>query len=229
MPSTFLSGPIFCICRMAARKSSRSSPFFEVDLLREPLGFLLVDRALRLLHQREDVALLEDPARQPVGMERLQRVELLAHADVLDRRVGDAVDRERRAAAGVAVHLGQDHAGDAERVVEALARSGPRPGRSCRRRRAGSRAGLTAALSRCSSPIISSSICSRPAVSTMTVRARALPAAAMPSRTIFTTSFDARVAVDADLDLLAERLRAARWPRDDRRRPRPGTAPSAPA
>ena len=95
-------------------------PLLRGDLLRQPLGFLLVDRALRLLHQREDVALLEDPPRQPVGMERLQRVELLAHADVLDRRVGDAVDGERRAAAGVAVHLGEDHAGDAEGVVEAL-------------------------------------------------------------------------------------------------------------
>ena len=29
-PRTFLSGPIFCICRIAPRKSSRSSPFFEV-------------------------------------------------------------------------------------------------------------------------------------------------------------------------------------------------------
>ena len=53
-------------------------------------------------------------------MERLQRVELLAHADVLDRRVGDPVDRERRATARIAVHLGEDHAGDAEGVVEAL-------------------------------------------------------------------------------------------------------------
>ena len=51
--------------------------------------------------------------------------------------------------------------------------------------------GDTAALSRLSSPIISSSIWSRPAVSTRTVRARALPAAVIPSRTIFTTSFDA--------------------------------------
>ena len=32
----------------------------------------------------------------------------------------DAVDRERRATARVAVHLGEDHAGDAERAVEAL-------------------------------------------------------------------------------------------------------------
>src|ERR1041385_1923981 len=48
--------------------------------------------------------------------------------------------------------------------------------------------GLTAALSRRSSAITSSSIWSRPAVSTRTVRARALPAASMPWRTSSTTS-----------------------------------------
>ena len=52
------------------------------------------------------------------GMERLQRVELLAHADELQRLPGDVADRKRRAAAGIAVHLGQDHAGDAEALVE---------------------------------------------------------------------------------------------------------------
>ena len=88
------------------------------DLLREALGLFLVDRSLRLFHQREDVSLLEDPAREAVGVERLERLELLADTDVLDRRLGDSVDRQRRAAAGVAVHLGQDDAGDAEGVVE---------------------------------------------------------------------------------------------------------------
>ena len=51
--------------------------------------------------------------------------------------------------------------------------------------------GVTAALSRLSSSIISASICSRPAVSTRTVRARARPAAAMPSFTSLTTSLAA--------------------------------------
>ena len=119
-PSTFLSGPIFCICRMAPRKSSRSSPFFEVTFFASrsasfsstaPCAFSTSERMSPCWRIRPG---------QAVGVERLQRVELLAHADVLDRRVGDAVDRERRAAARVAVHLGQDHAGDAEGVVKAL-------------------------------------------------------------------------------------------------------------
>ena len=54
------------------------------------------------------------------GIERLERVDLLAGADELDRHAGHGADRERRAAAGIAIHLGQDQAGDAEPVVERL-------------------------------------------------------------------------------------------------------------
>ena len=45
-------------------------------------------------------------------MEDLERVGLLAGAEELDRDAGDRRDRERSAAAGVAVDLGQDQAGD---------------------------------------------------------------------------------------------------------------------
>ena len=47
---------------------------------------------------------------QPLGTELLELVERLAHAEELDGLAGDLLDRERRAAAGVAVELGQDHA-----------------------------------------------------------------------------------------------------------------------
>jgi hypothetical protein len=53
-------------------------------------------------------------------MERLQRLQLLAHADVFDRRVSHTINRERGATPGIAVHLGQHHAGNAERVVKTL-------------------------------------------------------------------------------------------------------------
>ena len=53
-------------------------------------------------------------------MELLERVDLLADADELDRRAGHRAHGERRAAAGVAVHPGQHDAGDAERLVEGL-------------------------------------------------------------------------------------------------------------
>jgi hypothetical protein len=49
-------------------------------------------------------------------------VELLADADELDRLAGDRLDRQRRAAAGVAVELGQHHAGQRQRLVRTRAR-----------------------------------------------------------------------------------------------------------
>src|SRR5215208_726069 len=90
------------------------------DLLLQPLGLGLVERRLRLLDEGQDVAHLENAPGHAVRVELLERVRLLADADVLDRLLRDAVDRERGAAAGVAVHLRQDDAGDAERAVEAL-------------------------------------------------------------------------------------------------------------
>jgi hypothetical protein len=52
------------------------------------------------------------------GVEVLQRVELLAGADQLDRLAGDRAHRQRRAAAAVAVDAGQHDAGDADALVE---------------------------------------------------------------------------------------------------------------
>ena len=69
-----------------------------------------VDRLLRPLDERHDVAHAEDPAGEPVGMEDLERVGLLAGAQELDAEPGDGRDRERGAAAGVAVDLGEDEA-----------------------------------------------------------------------------------------------------------------------
>ncbi len=70
--------------------------------------------------ERQDIAHAEDPAGQALRIERLERVHLLAGADELDRNAGDRPDRERRATAGVAVHLGQDQTADAEALVEGL-------------------------------------------------------------------------------------------------------------
>ena len=52
------------------------------------------------------------------GMEFLQRVHFLAGADQLDRLAGDRPHGKRRAAAAVAVHAGQDKAGNADALVE---------------------------------------------------------------------------------------------------------------
>ena len=53
-----------------------------------------------------------------LGMELLQRVDLFAGADQLDRLAGDRAHRQRRAAAAVAVDAGQHDAGDADALVE---------------------------------------------------------------------------------------------------------------
>ena len=79
-----------------------------------------VERLLGALDEREDVAHAEDPAGEAVGVEDLEGVGLLAGAHELDRDAGDGRDRERRAAAGVAVDLGQDQAGDGHRGGERL-------------------------------------------------------------------------------------------------------------
>ncbi len=49
-----------------------------------------------------------------VGVERLEILEPLAAADERDRHADDRHDRQRRAAARVAVDLGQHDAGDAD-------------------------------------------------------------------------------------------------------------------
>ena len=82
--------------------------------------FVLVELALGLFDEREDVAQAEDAARHPVGVEFFERVEMLADADELDRHAGDVLDREGGAAAGVAVELGQDDAVEFQRFVERL-------------------------------------------------------------------------------------------------------------
>ncbi len=56
----------------------------------------------------------------PLGMEGLELVDPLADAGELDRLAGDRAHRQRRAAARVAVHPGQDHAGELDLVDEAL-------------------------------------------------------------------------------------------------------------
>ena len=92
----------------------------EQGLLGELLGLFAVERGFGLLDERHHVAHAQDAADDAVGMEGLEGVGLFAHADELDGLAGDVADGERRAAAGVAVHLGEDHAGEAEALVEVL-------------------------------------------------------------------------------------------------------------
>ena len=94
------------------------------DALAHPLGgfrrLVRVDVLRRLLDQADDVAHAEDAAGDARRIEILERVELLAGAEELDRLAGDRAHRQRRAAAAVAVDAGQHDAGDADALVERL-------------------------------------------------------------------------------------------------------------
>ena len=84
------------------------------------LGLLLLEGLLGLLDEGLDVAHAEDAARESVGVEGLELVELLAGRGEGDRLADDLLDRQRGTAAGVAVELGEDDAVEFEGVVERL-------------------------------------------------------------------------------------------------------------
>ena len=122
---------------------------------------------LGLLDQREHVAHAEDAARHPVGVERLEVLELLAGPGEEDRLADHFLHRQRRATARVAVDLGEDDAVEPDGLVERL--------RDVDRFLTGHRVDdeqRVVRLHRVADPpqLVhqSSSICSRPAVSTMT-------------------------------------------------------------
>src|SRR4051794_2359147 len=88
------------------------------QLLGRDLRLVLIERGLRLLDEREDVAHAEDAARHPIGVERLELLELLAGAHEKDRLPHHLLHRERSTTAGIAVDLGEDDAIESDRVVE---------------------------------------------------------------------------------------------------------------
>ena len=89
-------------------------------LLGELLGFAAVEFGFGALEEGGDVAVAHDAGDDAVGVEGLEGVGLFAGAEELDGRAGDVADGEGSAAAGVAVHLGEDGAGDGEEIVEGL-------------------------------------------------------------------------------------------------------------
>ena len=93
----------------------------ELAILDAPAQLLcgaLAKLFLGALAEGGHVAASEDAGGEAVGVELFEGVGSFADAEELDRGAGDGADRERRAAAGVAVHLGEDDAGDADGVVE---------------------------------------------------------------------------------------------------------------
>ena len=115
-------------------------------------------------------------------MEGLEVRDPLAGRHEGDRLADDLLHGERRAAAGVAVDLGQDDAVERRGPRGRPGRLRRRPGPSSRRRRGRCSSGCTASETRRTSSISSSSIASRPAVSTMTTSRPRRSASARPRR-----------------------------------------------
>ena len=104
---------------ICSRKSSSvSSP--AADLGGGGLGLLGVEDLLGLLDQAEHVAHAQDAAGHAVGVEDVEVLQLLAGGREKDWDAGDLADRQRGATAGVAVELGQHHAGEADALAERL-------------------------------------------------------------------------------------------------------------
>ena len=155
------------------------------------------------------------------GMEILERVELLAGADELDRLAGDGAHGERRAAAAIAVDTGQHDAGDADLLIEIA--------REIDRVLAGQRVGDEQRLVRLrdvahwrpSSAISSSSICARPAVSSMTTSKPPRRASASRAWRSATGVSPATIGKRRQHPLCSPRTRAAPARRDGACRARP--------
>ena len=91
-----------------------------LEVARELLGVLFLDRRGGPLDEADNVAHAEDAVGDRAGAEGLDRVELLAGAGKLDRLAGDRAHRQRRAAAGIAVHAGEHNAGERDFIAEIL-------------------------------------------------------------------------------------------------------------
>ena len=142
IPMIFDSEPILRTCCICCEEVVEGELAALPVSLAGRLGRLLgVEGLLGLLDQGEHVAHAEDPRGHPVGVEDVEVGELLAVRGEHDRLAGDRRDRQRGATAGVAVELGEHHAVVADAVEERLRGRRPRPGRSSRRRRRGSRRG----------------------------------------------------------------------------------------
>src|SRR5581483_9180033 len=91
-----------------------------LDLGGDLLRLVELDGLKRLLDQADHVAHAEDASGDAVGMEILERIELFARTDQLDRLAGDGAHGERCAAPAVAVDSGEHDAGEIDARAEIL-------------------------------------------------------------------------------------------------------------
>ena len=82
------------------------------------LGLGLIQLLAGLLDQGDDIALTEDATGDPAGVEHVERIDLLARAQIFDRQASHRPHRQHGPAATVAVGASQDQAGQRQTFVE---------------------------------------------------------------------------------------------------------------
>ena len=113
----FPAGPSFRIILNCARKSFRSKDAVRIfSSIRRASSSSIAAAAFSTSPTMSPMPRMRPG--EAIRVKGLELVELFADAGELDRPLRDLAHRERRAAAGVAVELGEDEAGDAERLVE---------------------------------------------------------------------------------------------------------------
>ena len=88
------------------------------QLLFQRRRLVFIHLGLDFFDQRQHVAHAQNARDDAIRIKRIERIVLFADADKLDRLADDCLDRERRAAARIAIHLGQDDARNADAFVE---------------------------------------------------------------------------------------------------------------
>ena len=84
----------------------------------ELLGLFDIHVLADFIDKRNDVAHAEDSAGHGLRIKALEAVEFFAHTHEFDGLAGDHADGKRRTASGVAVDLGENHAGEREFLAE---------------------------------------------------------------------------------------------------------------
>ena len=119
-PSGPARPPMFFICEICARKSFRSKP---PPLLTLSASFCAASTSTPFCTCSTSATMSPMPSTRPAwrSASKTSRPSIFSDdAGELDRRAGDLAHRQRRAAARVAVELGQHHAGQRQRVLEGL-------------------------------------------------------------------------------------------------------------
>ena len=91
-----------------------------LDLFDQQLRLLVVDLALHLLDQGQDIPHAQDARGDAIGMKRLQGRRLLANTQELDGLARDEADGQGGAATGIAIGLGEDDARERQGGIEGL-------------------------------------------------------------------------------------------------------------